>query len=117
MSSGGDRGMTQDVTVPTAAPRDAELGESRWWPVAALVLFMVLNIVVRLWLKQGATRLPFVLPVLEAAMVVVLLTPNPAGEAEHRRMRRIALVLVGLFVAAALTATVQLIRDLIDGTG
>jgi hypothetical protein len=109
--------MTVSETVRADEPRDVLPGESRWWPVAALVLFMVLNIVVRLWLKQGATRLPFVLPVLEAAMVVVLLTANPAGEAEHRRMRRIALVLVGLFVAAALTATVQLIRDLIDGTG
>jgi hypothetical protein len=109
--------MTAGETVRAEESRDALPGESRWWPVAAIALFMVLNIVVRLWLKQGATRLPFLLPGVEAAIIVVLLTANPSGEAEHRRLRRAALVLVSLLVAGALTATVQLIRDLIDGTG
>jgi hypothetical protein len=56
-------------------------------------------------------------PIVEAAFVVVLITSNPAGREERRKLRRVALALVGLFVLAALWSTGVLIRDLIDGTG
>ena len=45
------------------------------------------------------------------------MTSNPSAPVERRRLRRIALILVGLLVAAALWATVQLVDDLISGTG
>jgi hypothetical protein len=47
----------------------------------------------------------------------MLVTADPGGAADHRRLRRIALVVVGILVAAALWATAVLVDDLIRGTG
>jgi hypothetical protein len=70
------------------------------------------------WLPgEGAIRIPWLLPAIEVALVLVLVTSNPTGAAERRRLRRLSLVLVGLLVAAALWATVFLISDLIRGVG
>jgi hypothetical protein len=60
---------------------------------------------------------PWLAPVIEAVMIVVLITSDPASRRERIRLRRVALVLVGIFVAAALWATALLIRDLIEGEG
>jgi hypothetical protein len=79
---------------------------------------MVFNIAVRLWLPdQGAVHVPWLAPAIEAILIVVLVTSDPANRAERVRLRRVALALVAVFVAAALWATALLIRDLIDGTG
>jgi hypothetical protein len=59
---------------------------------------------------------PWLLPAVEAVLLVVLLTGNPAGSEERQHAHRLALV-VGILVAAALWATVILVADLIDGTG
>jgi hypothetical protein len=92
--------------------------ESLWLPVGAVVVFMAINITLRLWLPgEGAIRTPWLLPAIEAVLLVVLVTSDPTGPAERRRLRRLALVLVGLLVAAALWATVFLVSDLIQGTG
>jgi uncharacterized membrane protein len=97
---------------------DELLGESRWPPLAAIVVFMGLNIAVRIWLPaEGAVRVPWLLPAVEAALLVVLVTGNPSGVVERRRMRRIALGLVCLLVLAALWATAFLVADLIRGKG
>jgi uncharacterized membrane protein len=97
---------------------DELLGESRWPPLAAIVVFMGLNIAARLWLPgESAVRVPWLLPALEAALLVVLVTGNPSGVVERRRMRRIALWLVYLLVLAALLATTFLVADLIRGKG
>jgi hypothetical protein len=94
------------------------LGESRWPPIAAVLAFMALNITVRLWLpSEGVTRVPWLVPAIEAVLIVVLVTSNPTGAAERHRLRLGALTLVGILVAASLWATVQLIHDLIDGVG
>jgi hypothetical protein len=94
------------------------LGESRWPPVVALLLFMAVNVALRIWLPGDATfHVPWLVPALEGILVVVLLTSNPSGVAERRRLHRLALVLVGLLVVAALWSTVVLINDLIDGKG
>jgi hypothetical protein len=94
------------------------LGESRWPPVAAVLVFMALNIALRIWLPgETAVRVPWLLPAIEAALLVVLVASDPSGLAERRRLRRVALVLVGLLVAAALWATVLLVDELIHGTG
>jgi hypothetical protein len=94
------------------------LGESRWPPVVAIFVFMAINIAVRVWLpSEGVVRLPWVLPALEGVLLVVLVTSNPAGAVERRRLRRVSLALVGLLVVVALWATAFLVSDLIRGKG
>jgi hypothetical protein len=106
---------------PPASARDllAETPlESRWPPVAAVLVFMALNVAVRLLLpSEGASHVPWLLPTIEGALLVVLLTDDPSGRAERRRMRRVSLILVGILVGAALWATVLLVSDLIKGKG
>jgi len=95
------------------------LGEPRWIPAAALVVYMALNIALRIWLPaEGAFRVPWLVPVVEGALVVVLLLSDPGNLARHRRvLRRVAVALVLLLVAGALWATSLLIYDLIKGIG
>jgi hypothetical protein len=97
---------------------ETPLGESRWPPAAAVLVFMALNIAVRVWLPtEGAVHVPWILPAIEGALLVVLLTSDPSSLAERQRMRRVALILVGMLVFAALWATVLLVSDLIRGEG
>ena len=96
----------------------AAFGESRWPPVAAVLIFMALNIAIRVWLPSGgAIRVPWLLPAIEGALLVVLTVHDPSGPADRQRMRRVALILVGILVLAALWATALLIADLIRGKG
>jgi hypothetical protein len=77
-----------------------------------------LNIAVRIWNpRDGVIDVPWLSPLIEGAMLVVLLTSNPASPAERRHLRMLSLVLVGLLVIASLWATSLLIRDLIEGEG
>jgi hypothetical protein len=97
---------------------DAYLGESRWPPVIAVLLFMVLNIVVRLWLPgRSVVQVPWLIPAIEVVLLLVLVTSNPTSQTDRQKLRRTALALVWLLVVAALWSTVLLVRDLIDGTG
>jgi hypothetical protein len=92
--------------------------ESRWPPLVAIVVFMALNVAVRIWLPgESAVHAPWLLPAIEAALLVVLVTGDPTGPVERRRLRRVALVLAGLLVLAALWATTVLVDDLIRGKG
>lgn len=94
------------------------IGESRWPPIAAMLVFMVMNVAVRLWLPgDGLTHTVWLVPGIEAVLVVVLVTANPTGAVERRKLHRLALTLVGILVAAALWATALLISDLIRGVG
>jgi len=91
--------------------------ESRWPPVVAMLLFLGLNIVARIWLPhEGLTKVP-VVAIIEGIFLVVLITSNPSGAAERHRLRSASLILVGLLIAGALWETGLLIRDLIRGTG
>jgi hypothetical protein len=65
---------------------------------------MALNIAARLWLPhQAAVRAPWLVPAVEALLLVLLVAGNPGRLAEHhQRVRRLALTLVVLLVAAAL---------------
>ena len=91
--------------------------ESRWPPIVAMALFLALNVVARISLPhEGLVRVP-VLAIIEGIFLVVLITGNPVGTIERRRLRRSALVLLSLLVAGALWETGLLVRDLIDGTG
>jgi hypothetical protein len=72
-----------------------------------------------LWLPgESAVRLPWLVPSLEAALLVALVVGNPARMARHTHWaRRIAVLIVILLVAAALWATALLVYDLIKGEG
>jgi hypothetical protein len=56
-------------------------------------------------------------PPLVAVLVFMALNIALRGPAERRRLRRLALVLVGILVAAALWATTLLVSELIRGVG
>jgi hypothetical protein len=104
--------------VAAAADIEKEIGESLWHPIAAVLIFLALNVALRLWLPgEGFVRAPWLLPTIQVVLVVVLITGKPTSPAERRKLRRIALILVGLLVAAALWATALLVHDLIDGVG
>jgi uncharacterized membrane protein len=94
------------------------LGESRWPPAIAVFIFVVLNVSLRLWLpSERAITMPWLLPGVEVLLLAVLLISDPVStNKQAHRKRRIAIVLVGLLVAAALGATVVLISHLIEGS-
>jgi hypothetical protein len=97
---------------------DGGIGESRWPPVVAVLIFMALNVALRIWLpSSAAVRVPFLVPAIEAILVVALVASNPGNRSDRRRLRRFALALVGILVVAALWETGVLIHDLIKGTG
>jgi uncharacterized membrane protein len=98
------------------APR---LGEPRWIPAAALIVFIGLNVALRVWLPHsGAARLPWLVPAVEGVLLVVLIVSDPGNLARHHRLlRRISVALVVVLVLAALWATAVLIYDLVQGTG
>jgi hypothetical protein len=105
---------------PGAGLEGAEpLGESRWPPAAALAVYIALNIAIRVWLPgESPVRLPWLLPALEAALLVALIWGDPARLARRTRwVRRVAIAIVILLVAAALWATALLVYDLIKGHG
>jgi hypothetical protein len=97
----------------------SRLGEPRWIPAGALVLFTATNVALRVWLPdESAVRVPWLIPTVELLLVGVLLVSDPGSLVKHRRrLRRVALALVGLLVAAELWATALLIYDLIRGIG
>ena len=104
-----------------ALRRRATLGsvsESRWPPVAAVLLFLTINISVRLWLpREAAVHVPWLLPAVEIALLVVLVTSDPSSAAEQRQRHRLALTIVCLLVLSALWSTAVLVDDLIHGKG
>jgi len=110
--------MTSALPVGADAADASPIGESRWPPALVLVVYLALSIALRVWLPSGApVRVPWVVPSIEAVLLVVLLA-GPAGLAEHARwLRRAALALVALLVTAALWSTALLVYDLIKGTG
>jgi uncharacterized membrane protein len=103
----------------SAARSEEPLGESRWPPVAVLVVYIALTIGFRVWLpSQSAVHMPWLVPTLEAALLVALVAGDPARLARRTRgAHRIALALVVVLVAAALWATTLLVYDLIKGHG
>jgi hypothetical protein len=100
------------------AKDEHSIGESRLPPALVVLGFMAVNVSVRIWFpRDGVLAVPWLAPLIEAALAVVLLTSDPSGAAERRRLRRVAIVLVGLLVVASLWATGLLIHDLITGEG
>ena len=117
-----DRRVTAHPDAATAAPPDLDavtsLGESRWPPALALVLFMGVNVTLRVWLPhESAVGVPWAVPAIEAVLLLLLLLGPATGTRPRRWLRPLAVSFVVVLVLAALWATGTLIRDLIDGTG
>lgn len=95
------------------------LGESRWPPAAALLVYIAFTVAIRLWLPdESPIHLPWLVPSLEAALLVAVVWGHPARLARGSRWaHRIALAFVLALVAAALWATALLVYDLIKGHG
>jgi hypothetical protein len=112
-----ETGVRAENHVEIGAPDS--LGESRWPPAAALVVFMAFTVAVRLWLPgESAVRVPWLIPSLEAALLVALIASDPARLARRARWaHRIAVAIVIVLVAAALWATALLVYDLIRKHG
>ena len=66
------------------------LGESRWPPVVSVLVFLALNVAVRVWLPGNeAIRVPWLLPAIEVVLLVVLLTHDLTGADDRRRLHRV----------------------------
>jgi hypothetical protein len=112
--------MVRHADAPVAASNATQpaIGESRWPPLGALLLFLGINIALKVWLPdEGVVRVPWLLPAIEAILLVVLLTSNPGNREERQRLHRLALLLVCILVAAALWSTALLVDDLVKGKG
>lgn len=92
--------------------------ESRWPPVVAVLVFVVLNAGLRFWLPaEHLIAVPWLLPSIELELLGVLLASDPLGvDRRSRWLRRASIGLVLLLVAAALWATVILAEHLINGS-
>jgi hypothetical protein len=83
-----------------------------------MLLFLAISIVGRIWLPgEGTRHVPWLLPTVAGTLLFVLLTSAPSTLGARRRLHRLALMLVGILVLAALWATVVLVSDLIRGKG
>ena len=104
-----------DDIDPAGAAQAMASGESRWPPVIAVLVFLVLNVALRIWLPgERPFTLPWFLPVIEMLLVVVLAFGDPTG-ADRRslRLRRTTIVLICLLVSGAILATAVLVDHLI----
>jgi uncharacterized membrane protein len=110
-------GVQPLTDVSEDAARLGPLGESRWPPAIAVMVFIALNVSLRIWLPSDrAISVPWLLPTVEVGLLIVLLSHDPAGSDRRAlRLRRVAIVLVALLTVAALWATVILIDHLIQG--
>jgi hypothetical protein len=111
--------LIMSASSALSLPDDEPLGESRWPPAAALVVYVVLTVAVRLWLpSETPWRVPWLVPALEAVLLVALVAGNPTRMAARARWtRQIAVTIVVVLAAAALWATGLLVYDLIKGHG
>jgi len=98
---------------------ESAIGEPRWPPALALVVFMALNVGLRVWLPSGgAVHARWLLPTVEGLLLVALLAADPQSDARRARLlHRLAVTIVVVLVIAALWSTVLLVYDLIKGIG
>ena len=107
------------MAASATASAEVGIGEPRWPPAVALLIYMGLNIALRLWLPHNApVRVSWLVPSIEAALLALLLFGDPSRLARRAPLvHRVALAMVVVLVAAALWATGLLVYDLINGTG
>jgi uncharacterized membrane protein len=109
-----------DIAEPTGdRAQEIPFGEPRWPPVLALLVFIGLNIGVRLWLPQDRLGdVPWLIPTIELLLLVALLAADPgrvASRARRGTVHRVVIALVVLLVVGALLVTALLIYHLITG--
>jgi len=114
-----DTGEPAATEVPD---EDLSLGESPLPPAIALIVFMAINIALRVWLPRGgAVRQPWLVPAVEVVVLVLLfllLTSDPVSVRRRVRwLHELSVTFVCILVAAALWATTLLVYDLIKGIG
>jgi hypothetical protein len=111
-------GESENTEVLADDAEEISIRESRLPPAAALVVFMAINIALRVWLPRGGVaRVPWLVPAVEAVLLVLLLTTNTSSFHRSRWLHRLALTFVCILVVAALWATALLLYDLIKGIG
>jgi hypothetical protein len=95
----------------------AVIGESRWPPAIAVLVFIILNISLRIWLPSDrAISVPWLLPAVEVSLLLVLLVADPTSDKRRAlQLRQVAIVLVYLLLVAALWTTGVLIEHLVRG--
>jgi hypothetical protein len=92
---------------------DTVVGEARWPMAGAVVAAIVLTILMPDDVSLGPKWL---LPLIEAALLIALIVGDPGTINRRSRMlRALSIVLVSVLVLATLWATGQLIGDLIHG--
>jgi uncharacterized membrane protein len=115
-----DSSEATDIAAPKGdSVQEIPFDESRWPPVLALLVFMGLNIGLRLWLPQDRfSGVPWLLPGIELLLLIALLAADPgrvASRARRATLHRVVIVLVVLLVIGALLVTALLIDNLITG--
>ncbi len=107
------RGTTDPAGGGVVRP---QLDEPLWPPVVSLLVFIVLNVGLRLWLpSEGLVGGRWLLPAIELFLLVVLVVADPRRHS-RRALRRVLLTLVTLLLVSALWATAVLIYRLITGS-
>jgi uncharacterized membrane protein len=111
-----------EPAAPATPDEDLSLGESPLPPAIALIVFLAINIALRVWLPRGgAVRLPWLVPAIEVVVLILLLlllTSDPDSVRRRARwLHKLAVTFVCILVAAALWATTLLVYDLIKGIG
>ena len=94
------------------------IAEPRWPPAVALLVFVALNIALRLWLPNGGViSFRWLVPAVEVVLLALLLAGQPARPLARRRwVRPVVLTVVVVLVLAALWSTGLLVADLIHGS-
>jgi hypothetical protein len=108
--------VEQTSASEPAAP--APVAHEPRWPVAlTLGGFIAISIVLRVAEPSRESLGPvWLVPSIEIGLLVLLALADPANIAGRRRwLRRMSITLVGALAVAALTSTIVLINDLIQG--
>ena len=98
-------------------PELRPLGESRWPPAIAVMVFLILNVSLRIWLPdEHAFTFPWLLPAIEVVLLGVLFFSDPIRtDRRSLQLRRTAIVLIILLIGAAVLSTGVLIAHLVNG--
>ena len=111
---GPDQASDTSTAAGSAKRTDEVSGESRWPMAGAVLAAMVLTI-----LLPDAVRLgpQWLLPFIEGVLLVAVIAGDPGKINRRTRwLRALSIVLVSVLVVGALSATVQLIDALINGS-
>ena len=114
MTPGSDRGNGTSTAADSAKRAgDDVVGESRWPMVGAVLAAIVLTILLPDTLRLGPQWL---LPLIEGALLLAVIAADPIRISRRsRELRVLSIVLVSVLELGALSATLQLIDDLIHG--